>query len=149
MIQLLLFQQVFMCMSRCAQGFPVWPSTVNFRHLLLLLSTATCQRSWKKCVGLCCVTSCPSPPAEANSPSTSSEMENPVCPMCHSHYNYSDGVHNFNNSLLMTLDLCLFLRANLVYIVDDLTFTISCFVLQMLDASVITTVSRVGHYEHS
>ena len=30
------------------QGFPIRPSTVDFRHLLPLLSTATCQRSWKK-----------------------------------------------------------------------------------------------------
>ena len=59
-------------------GFPIRPSTVNFRHLLPPLSTVTCQRSWKKCVGLCCVTSCPSPAAWANSPSTSSEMENPA-----------------------------------------------------------------------
>ena len=45
------------------QGFPIQPSTADFRHLLPPLSTATCQRSWKNCVGLCCVTSCPSPPA--------------------------------------------------------------------------------------
>ena len=37
----------------------------------------------------------------------------PACQMCYRYQEYNDGVHNFDNNFLLTLDMCLFIRENM------------------------------------